>query len=377
MRVKAPSCKPDVRLLHQISVHKVWTQGDGHANRRRDILFTFMFVMLPTSVHAVSGDKLDVRLVTDQAEAALHIIELAEINATPGDDDWNRLWNSEGYRRLLEREASMGRDKGFAQALAAWLVSPETVAKADEYRELVDEWQHFDARAAGLRALAYLPGNTFLQASLYPVLKHTSNTFVFDLENQPSIFMTLSIDDDAAKIEATMTHELHHVGIAQCPVSADYQDLSGRQKWVVDRLGIFGEGLAVLATAGGPMRHPQYFGSRQDYLVWERDIARFTTDLPRIEQFFSEVLAGEIAESQQRARLMEFIVSAERPQGPAYTVGWKMAAIVERKFGQDSLVEVICDPRELMRKYNEAIATMPTTDNDLPIWSAEFLSSLH
>ncbi len=74
-------------------------------------------LLVPASVAA----EVEIRLVTDQAEAALGIIELAASARQPTESDWMRLWNSEGYRRLLKRETAMGRQAGFQEAFANWL----------------------------------------------------------------------------------------------------------------------------------------------------------------------------------------------------------------------------------------------------------------
>ena len=52
----------------------------------------------------------DLTIVTDEAEAALAILELGAADKPVPPDAWRRLFESEGYRRLKAREAAMGRE---------------------------------------------------------------------------------------------------------------------------------------------------------------------------------------------------------------------------------------------------------------------------
>lgn len=133
----------------------------------------------------------------------------------------------------------------------------------------------------------------------------------------------------------------------------------------------------MLATAGSPLRHPHYFSGADEYLVWERDVARFGHDLQRVQSFFETLLANAADEDTLHKQLYSLIATEHVPQGPAYTVGWKMAAVVERHFGRGVLVEAMCDPRELLRLYNEAALTIAHAGGDpLPRWSDAFLQAL-
>lgn len=334
-----------------------------------------LFVLMAAAGRPAHADA-PVTLELDEAQAALAILEAQAAGAEPATALWEQLWQSKGYRRLLAREASMGRDAGFADALRTWLLDPSIVAKTGEYRAAVQRWREFNATRAGERANAYLPAGVELRATLYPVIKHTRNSFVFDLQSDPAIFMTIDPAHSAAYMEAVMTHELHHVGLSRCPGTADYEALSANQQTVLDWLSIFGEGLAVLATAGDPFRHPHYYSDAREYITWERDVAKIATDLQHMEAFFVAVLDGSLAEDRQRAQLFTFIATEHVPQGPAYTLGWKMAAVVERRYGRDMLLTALCDPRELLRLYNEAATEIAAGDVALPRWSDAFLARL-
>ena len=53
--------------------------------------------------------RLDVRLVTDEADAVLAILDKRAAATPVAEHDWRRLFESEGYRRLKQREASLQR----------------------------------------------------------------------------------------------------------------------------------------------------------------------------------------------------------------------------------------------------------------------------
>ena len=113
------------------------------------------------------------------------------------------------------------------------------------------------------------------------------------------------------------------------------------------------------------------------WLVWELDIANFNADLRRLEAFFRNVLAGRLSPEEENKRLFTFINAGDVPQGGFYTVGWKMAALVERARGRDALLQTICDPRSLLAVYNEVAASHPRGDGEtLALWSADFLAML-
>ena len=168
------------------------------------------------------------------------------------------------------------------------------------------------------------------------------------------------------------------MGIAGCPKPPDYERLSAAQKTAFDDLGAFGEGLAMLAAAGGPDVHPHATDDDPAaWLVWERDVASFNTDLRRLEAFFRDLLAGRLTGEEANKRLFAFIDAEGVPQGAFYTVGWKMAAMVERARGRDALVKLLCDPRQLLAAYNELAAAHPRSDGEgLATWSPDFLAGL-
>src|SRR5687768_15810054 len=58
---------------------------------------------------AAAPAGVDVRIVTDEAEAALAILERRSRGEPIPEPAWTALFASEGYRRLQQREAAMNR----------------------------------------------------------------------------------------------------------------------------------------------------------------------------------------------------------------------------------------------------------------------------
>lgn len=319
---------------------------------------------------------VEIRVVLDEADAVIAILEIRSRGLEPSDDEWKRLEESEGYVRLKRRQQSFGAED-FDERFREFLESAEPLERLAELREAVAKWRSIDIAAAGARAHAYLPTGTPISASIYPVIKRTTNSFVFELDTDPAIFMYVDPDRSSAELWNILAHELHHVGSAACPEPDGVEALSPEVKRVVSWLSAFGEGMAVLAAAGGPDSHPHATSPPAAWAIWERDVGEFASDLQRIEVFFRGVLAGEQSLEEQRAKLFSFISTEEIPQGGFYTVGWKMAALVERAKGRETVLRAVCDPRVLLTAYNEVAASYPRSDAEpLPLWSEDFLAAI-
>jgi hypothetical protein len=221
------------------------------------------------------------------------------------------LWQSEGYTRLLARQASLDLDDGFGDKLVAWLQDPANYERVATIRNAVDRYRYSDASTPANRAGVYLPEGVVLEASFYPVIKHTMNTFVYDLDGDPAIFMSVNPENSHTFVQAVLTHELHHIGLAQCPEIAGYKSLTEDQQWVTNVLTIFGEGLAVLATAGDPDTHPHFYNTPDEWAIWERDVTNIASDQARIESFFLAVLDGTQVKDERRKTIFTLIGTPE------------------------------------------------------------------
>lgn len=311
-------------------------------------------------------------IVTDEAEAAIHILESRRTGRAVAEESWRRLFATEGYRRLKAREAAMGRsfeDSSFR----AFLLSDTLLPRAADLRKTLLAWRKADLGAAEAKALAYLPGSARLRARVYLLIKPRTNSFVFEPETDPAIMLYLDPARTRDQLENTIAHELHHIGYAAaCHSNNDSTAdpaVATARLWV----GAFGEGVAMLAAAGGPEVHPHAVSPMEDRLRWDHDVANSAADLRRLEAFFLDILDHRLTDpdSTRQAAMAFFGV-----QGPWYTVGWLMASTVERREGRPALVRTLCDPIGLLRRYNAAAGVQRPGGSALPVWSEALLARL-
>jgi Putative zinc dependent peptidase (DUF5700) len=126
--------------------------------------------------------------------------------------------------------------------------------------------------------------------------------------------------------------------------------LPANAQLVIKLIGAFGEGFAMLAAAGGPDTHPHAVSSQEDRARWDKDVANFNDDLKKVETLFINIMENRLTQDEVQETAFSFF----GVQGPWYTVGWKMSALIEKTFGRAKLIECICDQRKLLATYNRA-----------------------
>jgi hypothetical protein len=263
-------------------------------------------------------------------------------------------------------------------AFRTFLASDTLAARRPALDRTLASWKQADVTNAADRAAAYLPEGTELRALLLPLIKPQTNSFVFDVgTDSAAIFLYLDPRVTREQLEVTLAHELHHIGYAVACRQDEDSTLTTAQRTARTWLGAFGEGIAVLAAAGGPEAHPHAASDSTERARWDRDYQQVATDLPRVEAFFLDILAGRLVEPDAvRRRAMTFFGDA---QGPWYTIGYAMAATIERIQGRDALVASLCDGRELLRRYNAAALranAAPSPSARLPLWSDSLIAAL-
>ena len=320
------------------------------------------------------GARIQLRLDPSEADAVLAIAGRVRAHAAVPDSAWQRLFATEPYLRLERREAAMRRP--FTRDdFRAFVLSPALAARADSLRATLAAWERADLVASARRVLAYLPDTARIRARVYPVIKPQTNSFVFEPETNPAIFLALDPGESEAKFESTVAHELHHIGFASVAGShaTMVSDLPPRVRRVVEWMSAFGEGFAMLAAAGGPDADPHAASPPAERARWNRDLGHFGADLDSLQAFFTGILDGRLASDDdiRRAGYAFFGV-----QGPWYTVGYQMAVVVERRFGRPVLIACMLDPRRLLVRYNTAAADSNRVGGRLPTWSADLLAKL-
>ena len=259
----------------------------------------------------------------------------------------------------------------------SFVLSSELAAKAGELRHTLEAWKQTDLAASARRVLSYLPEQAVIKAKVFPVIKPKTNSFVFETQSDPAIFLYLDPEESAAKFENTVAHELHHIGYSSVASLADdkQKGVPLNAKPAVEWMGAFGEGFAVLAAAGGPDVDPHAASSPKERARWNHDLANFNQDLVSLQQFFLDIVDRKlVGKDKIDEKAFSFFGDA---QGAWYTVGYKTAVIVEKRFGRKILIDCMVDPRELLARYNQAAGESNRAGGEkLALWSPELLQKI-
>jgi putative zinc-dependent peptidase DUF5700 len=324
----------------------------------------------------LASAQVNVRLVTDEAEAVLAILAKRKANQPITESDWQRVFQSEGYTRLKQRETSMKRP--FEEAdFKTFVLSDQSAERAAALEETFEKWKRADITRAARLALDYLPPGAQIKAKIYPVIKPRENSFVFDTTNDPAIFLYVDPKKTREQFENTLAHELHHIGYGgSCPSKQAEDEISKlppNVRKTITWIGGFGEGLAMLAAAGGPDVHPHAVSNPEDRTRWDKDLTNFNDDLKKVEKFLLDILEKKLTDEQIQQTGFSFFGI----QGPWYTVGWKMSVVIEKTFGRAKLIEVTCDQRKLFSTYNQAAEKYNRTSHQpLALWSDTLIKGI-
>jgi hypothetical protein len=336
----------------------------------------FITVCIPSLTCAQAADSsITIRIDTGEADAVLAILAKRAAARPIEDGDWAKLFSSEGYQRLKKREISMKRDFS-DDAFKVFVMSDTLPAQAKRYSETLRQWQQTDMKKAGGLALLYLPDGARIRATIYPVIKPKTNSFVFETSTDPAIFLFLNPGVSRQKFENTLIHELHHIGLSGEALHYDASrdtTIDKNVRTMLEWASAFGEGEAMLAAAGGPDVYPHTTSRPEDRARWDNDMKNFGTDLKTVEQFFNDVLDSRLSDGEMQTKGMSFF----GVQGPWYTVGWKMASTIEKTFGRPKLIECICNPALLLVTYNQAAILHNRQSQDtLVLWDQSLLERI-
>ena len=351
--------------------------GDkAHFMKQLRVIKLLVAIFFACGAVPAQSSAVDARLVNDEAEAVLAIVAKRKANQPVVEADRQRLFKSEGYVRLKQRETSMQRSLEDGD-FKTFVLSDQLAERAQGLQETLDKWKHADITRAAQLALAYLPKDARIKAKIYPVIKPRDNTFVFDLENDPAIFFYIDPKLTREKFENTLAHELHHIGYAgSCPsrqAAAANSKMPEHAQSALTWIGAFGEGFAMLAAAGGPDIHPHAVSNLEERARWDKDVANFNDDFKKIEKFLLDVLEQRLTGDEIRKAGFSFFAT----QGGWYTVGWKMSVLIEKTFGREKLIECICDQRKLLSTYNDAARKHNRNSREpLALWSDSLIASL-
>ncbi len=339
---------------------------------------TLPFLLLTILVRSCAfaqADRVQFKFDTSEADAVLAILDQRATGKPVSDSDWQKLFTSEPYIRLKKREASMKRD--FTDDdFKKFVTSDDLARQSSALHRTLDAWKKADLRAVADRILPYLPADARVKASVYPVIKPKTNSFVFETVTNPAIFLYLDPEESQSEFENIVAHESHHIGFSDSSKAYDekIKSLPDNARKAADWMGAFGEGLAVLAAAGSADVHPMKDFRSEQRIRWDQDMKFVDQAFIQLNQFFEDVINGGFAKPEV-ADHVAFTFFGYR--GPWYTVGYMMGQLVEKHFGRAALIECMADPRQLLAKYNEAAKAADTAGSEkLPLWSDDVLNAV-
>jgi Putative zinc dependent peptidase (DUF5700) len=326
-------------------------------------------------------ERIQIRADFTEADAVLAILAKRDASQPITDGDWQALFDTEPYQRLKKREAAFHAPFS-DEEFKAFALSDELLTEREALARTVMAWKKANLRAPAARVLKYLPAESVIRAKVFPVIKPRHNSFVFDADTDPAIFLCVNSGVSAASFENTVAHEMHHIGLSS--VDKQYEQkiaaLAPAAKSVAMWMGAFGEGEAMLAAAGELTADPVATASPELKENWARGARDFNDDLANVNDFFLQVLDGKLQGDAIEEKGSSFFGS----QGPWYTVGYQMAVIVEARYGRAALIECMRDMRLLLVRYNQAAQELnqpPKAKGAVQaaehyaVWSAEILEA--
>lgn len=138
-----------------------------------------MFALLFLSAASVLPPNVQLQIQPDEAKAVLTILDKRAAHEPVSESDWEALTATEGYTRLKKRQLSLKVDFS-DEAFRAFVLSDALLARRPELHRVMDDWLHADLGKAAKLALAYLPKDAPIRATIYPVIKPATNSFVFE-----------------------------------------------------------------------------------------------------------------------------------------------------------------------------------------------------
>jgi hypothetical protein len=323
---------------------------------------------------ATTQQQVQLSLDASEATQALLILHKEQAHESVTDDDWQKLFATIPYQWLKAREKGMHReftDDDFRKFLQA----PETQPRTAEWEQTLAEMKSANMASLGEKVLAWLPDGAVIHASVFPMIKPRTNSFVWRNEQgEPAIFIYLE-KQTRAQFEDTVKHELHHIGLFGLQTQQD-KTLAGlppNVRKAAELMGAFGEGDAILAAAGSTDVRPHWEDDALARAQWDSDMMHFNQDVATLTAFFNDILDGKLQGDAADAKASEFFGA----QGPWYTVGYEMAALVEKRFGRKTFTDCLLDPRLLLVRYNQVAAEANKNGAALALWPETLLRRIY
>jgi hypothetical protein len=103
-------------------------------------------------------------------------------------------------------------------------------------------------------------------------------------------------------------------------------------------------------------------------------MANVGRDLKALAKFLLDVIDGRL---KTKEAIEERAYSFFGVQGPWYTVGYKMAVVIEKQERRQVLIDCMSSPRKLLTAHNRGAARLNgNAKGGLPLWSRELLTRI-
>ncbi len=318
---------------------------------------------------------MGIKFIFDQLEAVLQILEKQNNNISITNTDWEDLFTSKGYKWLVKRENDMG-NKFSKNDFKSFLHNKNQVNSYENFKKSRKLLKDLELNKLLSITKKYLPKGAKFDTTIIPVIKPQDNSFVHEINDELVLFIYLEPGISRAKLENKLIHELHHVGFDDIYSPEKYNYLLQQAQQVIEWTNAFGEGFAMLAAAGGPNNHPNYFDEELEQ-KWDSNIERFNEDFDLIEEFFVKILKKEFFNEKELYKRGYELMMNNGGQGSWYTVGWKIAVVVEKINGKEVLLDCMLDLTKLYPIYNKAVKKYNKKFNEnLKSWSDIIINSL-
>lgn len=330
-----------------------------------------------TAVASEPGSQIQVTFDSGEAEAALTILDKEAKHTTVSTEDWQKLFSTTGYKELKATEAGHVPDfdgDRFDDKFKVYLSSPELVAATDRLRTNFQHCARTGLRIAEHRVATYLPPETAVHANIFPVIAPSQRP-AYQIAVGESIFIDLDICNTGAQYTTAVAVQLYRLGAANV-LRDSYSRISKlpvNAQTAAEWTNTFEAGVALLVASGTAQIHPFAWATMEERERWDHKMAGFPDDLKLLDSFFLEIVKGQFKTKEAIAERGDSFFDGEAR--PWEVVGYKMASVIETRFGRKLLINVLRDPRWLLAIYNQA-AEQPNSAERLPRWSPALLEAL-
>ena len=296
---------------------------------------------------------MSIDLVLDQIKTTINILNKNDKDENITNDDWNSLFTTKGYQMLKQRGKDM--DNNFADSgFKEFLLDEETSSYLENYKNSLNRFLDIDLDYLILKTKKYLPQSAEINTAIIPVIKPDPNSFVHSINNRLLLFIYLEPNISKDKLENKLIHEFHHIGLDDIYNKSDYSHLIDSAQKMIEWTNAFGEGFAMLAAAGGIDKHPNNF-SEESKKLWDKNMKNFNTDFKKIENFRLNILYDNFHNDKEIYNKGFEIMVNNGGQGSWYTVGYKVAKVIEKTANRKVLIDCMDDLTKLYTVYNELV----------------------